>query len=495
VSKSATEGTLVPFSDIHAEGSVISAVLLDPEGLSKIVDFLLPEHFFSEAHRRIFEAARELFFAKDPIDSQTAASWLKARGRLGQVGGIPYIMSILDSTPAPANVRAHAVAIHDAWRRRSVMQTCEQVVIQSATNVADVQSWCEGLVASFGKISLANPIRPVETNGEALERVLRDALGTGVVAADGDEDLPPLTGFPIGLFGLDRILGGLRKSAKTTLVARTGIGKTAMAIQVSVALAKQGVGVLFFSKELKRAELMRRALLQESGVSVTRIKERRLTKSDREALLEANERLKNLPLLIDDTPRLTIEQLSAVSKATKETILHQYRVPLGMIVDDYVQRCEPSRHLLNKDKHEQIGHHSKNFKILCQELDVVGLELAQQKDATPGRKPEKPKGGEQICDSSQIGKEADDIVYLLPDDSAPSSGPDDPRAYIEAWIPKNRAGKKNVGVSLLFRGDTYRFTDPNTPNAMAVPSRQYVAPPLDRFADEHDDDGANPRGL
>lgn len=477
---------LLPYSDADAETAVLSAILLDPAAMPKVVDFLLPEHFHGEAHRRIFEAARELFFAKSPVDVSTVPSWLKARARLAQVGGIPYIGSILDSTPAPANVRAHAVAVHDAWRRRQVMLACQRAEIQAAKSVGDVQGWCEDLVATFGKISMANPIRPVESNEEALARILRDALGTEAASVVGGEDgeLPPLTGFPIGLHGLDRILGGLRKSAKTTLAACTGVGKTALAIQAAVSLAKQGVGVLFLSKELKRAELMRRALLQESNVSVDRIKQRRLTKADRQALMTANDVLKDLPLLIDDTPRLTIEQIAAIAKSTRDTMMHRFRVPLGMIVDDYVQRCEPSRHLMQRDKHEQVGHHTKNFKILCQELDVVGLELAQQKDPVPGRKVEKPKGGAAIADSSQIGKEADDIIYLL---ASGGTQPNDPRVEIEAWIAKNRAGPKNLGVMLMFRGDTYRFTDPNTPDAMASPSRQYVdttpEPPAGFFDD------------
>lgn len=490
------EDVLVPYSDIDAEASVISAVTLDPAAMPKVVDFLSHEHFFSEAHRRIFEACRALFFAKEPIDMVTIASWIRARGRIGQVGGIPYMMQIADATPAPANVRGHAVAVHDAWRRRQVMLSCQRIAIQAARSVGDVQAWCEASVRALGEISLENPVKPVETSEQALSRVLRDALL--------EEDAAPepgavsLTGFPMGLFGLDRILGGLRKSAKTTIVASTGVGKTAFAIQASVALAKQGVGVLFFSKELKRDEVMRRALLQESNVSSNRIRQRRLTSADRKDLIAAEERLKKLPMIVDESPRLTIEQLSSIARTTRDTMLHQYRVPLGMIVDDYVQRCDPSKRFLGQAKdrgrHEELGWHTKHFKTLCQELDVVGLELAQQKDPVPGRKPEKPRGGAGISDSSQIGKEADDIVYLL---AETNPDPKDPRVEVEAWVAKNRAGQKNVGVSLVFRGDTYRFTDPNTPNAMAAPSRQYVdtlpEPPAGRF----DDDGSSTltRGL
>ena len=50
----------VPPHDLDAEAAVLSAVMVDPLALDKVIEFLKPEHFYSEAHRRIFEACVEL---------------------------------------------------------------------------------------------------------------------------------------------------------------------------------------------------------------------------------------------------------------------------------------------------------------------------------------------------------------------------------------------------------------------------------------------------
>ncbi len=462
---------LEPSSDIDAEAAVLSAVMLDTAALPKIVDFLHHDHFLSEAHRRIFEAARELFFAKEPVDAQTIASWLRERDRLKQIGGMPYLVQILDASPAVSNVRAHATKIHDAWRRRQVMLAAKRVAAESSqgdARSADVQTWCESVVKRMGEISLMNPVRPIESNEQVLARILQQAFDVSVPT---DPNAVPMTGFPTGIYGLDRLLGGLRKAAKTTVAAGTGVGKTAFAIQCALAVAKAGGGVLMFSKEMKREELMKRALVQEAGVSSERIRTKTLRARDRQALLEANERLKNLPFIVDDTARITIEQLSAATRAAKETMLMRYRVPLVMVIDDNVNRAEPSRHFYDRGKHEQLGHHTKNFKILCQEEDIVGLELAQAKEGTaPGRKAEKPRGNSAIADSSQIGKEADDIIYLW---EVQRATPQDPRTELLAIVAKNRAGPKGE-VTLEYRGDMFRFRDPNAPGDWGNPSRQYV---------------------
>ena len=412
-------------ADMDAEIAVISAVILDCEALPKIIDFLRPEHFLSEAHRRIFEACTSLFSSKDPIDTTTVGSWLRARERLTQVGGMQYIGEILDGTPAPAHVRAHAIAVHDMWRRRQLMVACEQLAIRCAGTVAEVQRFCDEATKTVASIGAQSPVRPIESNEEALERIIK-------AATEPTDDTPAsttrMTGFPMGIHGLDRILGGARRSAKTTIVATTGVGKTALAIQVGTHVAGQAVGVLFFSTELKREELLLRALANRSGVSATRIRDRRLNDRQRKAMREAADWLKALPLRIDETARLTIEEVCAATKAAREEMMLVHRVPLGMVILDYVQRIEPSRHMLHREKHEQLGHISRTFKQLCQELDIAGIELAQGKDAVPGRKPEKPKASTGIADSSQIAKESDDVIFLL-DEGAVAAN--DPRRGIE----------------------------------------------------------------
>jgi replicative DNA helicase len=455
-----------PPSDHGAESAVLSAVIVDAAALPKVIDFLRPEHFASEANRRVFEACAELFRQKNPIDTQTVASWLHARKRLVQVGGIEYITELIGASPTYGNVRAHAVAVHDAWRRRQVIYSCQKIAATGYAGVGDVQAWCDGAIRTLGGIGAQNPVRPVETNEQTLTRLLAESCATPV---ESGGDVSAMTGYPTGIFGLDRIIGGLRKGAKTTIAATTGVGKTALAMQLAIELAHRGVGVLFFSMELKREELLRRALAHEAKVSGERMKSRSLSPADKAALSVAARRVQALPWRIDETPHPTIEEIAAAAKAMAEQMMVVEHVPLGMIVVDYIQRAAPSRHLLQRDTHEQIAHATRSLKILCQELDCIGLELAQAKDGTPGRKPEKPKATSGIADSSKIAKESDDVIFLWPEDDPH----DDPRQSVTAIVAKQRAGRKGE-VPLMFRRDIYRFMDPNAAQQFSNPSRQYV---------------------
>ncbi len=467
------ESTRIPPWSSEAEASVISAVLLDVTALPKVVDFLRPEHFYSEAHRRIYEACVDLHRTKEPIDLTTVHAWLRARGRLPQVGTAGYLAEVADASPAVHNIRAHAVAVHDCWRRRQAIASCQRIAADGYVAVDDVQAWLDSATKTLGTIAIQNPVRPTETCETALARILRETFEASTEPSTEHR----MTGFPTGIYGIDRLIGGLRRKAKTTIAATTGVGKTTMAMQLAIAVAKQRVGVLVFSMELERDELLRRALAAEASVPGWRLRDRQLTANHRAALREAQGRLSTIPWIIDATPSLTIEQVAAMAKVTAERFLYEHHVPLGMIVLDYVQRLEPSRHLLRRERHEQIGHATRSFKILCQELDIVGLELAQAKDGGGGRtrkgssKDAGPTASASIADSSQIAKESDDVIFLVPQGTATEK---DPRLEVNAIIAKQRAGAKGT-VSLMFRGDIYKFTDPNTPQQNGgCPSRQYV---------------------
>lgn len=122
-----------PPHDLEAEAAVLSSAMLDPSAMAKLAD-LKPEHFYSEAHRRIFEACCELTKAERPVDVLQVQTWLRDRGRLAQIGGSGYLTEVLDAAPFVTNVEAYARGLRDKARVRNVILTCQRI---AATGYAD----------------------------------------------------------------------------------------------------------------------------------------------------------------------------------------------------------------------------------------------------------------------------------------------------------------------------------------------------------------------
>lgn len=459
-----------PAHDLDAEAAVLSAVILDPSALPRVADFLEAEMFFSEAHRQIYAAALDLRAASSPIDETTIASRLREAGRLAQVGGVAYLVAVLQASPAVANVRAHAETVHERWRVRALQALARRATV-SGYSVADAQTYADSLASSAAALARRRPGVRVETNLDTLKRIAREMSGAGHVSG-------AQRGIPTGIAALDEKLLGLSPGQKVTLVAKPGRGKTALGLQIAMNVAKQGVGVMYFSSEMSRDELAERQLALLSGVDSRRIRQQRT-----KPVLDGGEwkRLEHglgsllgirYRLAIHDDSDVTPEDICARVRAKFDASLAEDGVPLGLVVVDYVQRLAPSPRFdakKNTQKHEIIGHATKLLKQLAQSLGICVLELAQQKNSTDGKgKETKPSLGD-VAQCFDVEREADAVLYIW----RPTA---DKRAT-KVIIAKQRGADEDE-VDLDFEREFSRFRDQPSTYA-ASPSRQYVAGAFD----------------
>jgi replicative DNA helicase len=128
-----------PF-DLEAEAAVVSSILLaatstgaEPGALAVARTIVRPEHMYSEAHRRIYEAAIDLAEAGENIDAVTMVSWLRDHERLAQVGGFAYVTQVLNAAPAVAHVASYARIVARLALRREMASRLERAAIELRT--------------------------------------------------------------------------------------------------------------------------------------------------------------------------------------------------------------------------------------------------------------------------------------------------------------------------------------------------------------------------
>src|SRR5580692_6207340 len=88
----------LPPQNLDAERSVLGSMLLSNDALDEVAAFLKPAHFYLDAHQRIYDTVCKM---RDrglgAIDSVTVGDELQNVGLLEQVGGIPYLLEILEA--------------------------------------------------------------------------------------------------------------------------------------------------------------------------------------------------------------------------------------------------------------------------------------------------------------------------------------------------------------------------------------------------------------
>ena len=126
--------------DLDAEGVILSAVLMGSPGdvLGRLDAVgLKPAHFWADANRRVYEAAKWLQSEAAAVDVVSVANRLRETGKLLSVGGSPYLALLLNCQPATAHPEAHALTVIELWRRRAFLEIANRLSVQMRAGECD----------------------------------------------------------------------------------------------------------------------------------------------------------------------------------------------------------------------------------------------------------------------------------------------------------------------------------------------------------------------
>jgi replicative DNA helicase len=463
----AVEGR-VPPHDLDAEAAVLSAVMVDPLAFDKVNEFLRPEHFYSEAHRRIYEACVDLSAEGKPVDVVQAATWLRDRDRLAQVGGMAYLTEVLNAAPAVANVVSYGRTIHEKWRVRSLILACQRVMAQGYSGYGEAQQFIDSAEQAVYDIARTRESSSVQTLRDVMQETFRRIT-------KATERGARIIGIPTGFDRYDRMTSGLHDGELTIVAARPGMGKTSLVLNMAVNVAsprqlesardpnerweEPGYGVVVFSLEMPREQIVNRMLCAEARVDVSRVRTGMLTPSDWSKLTQAAAHLANLNVWVDDSPALSILELrSKVRRLQSEfnrvdPATGEKKQSIGLVMVDYLQLMKGREYVQSRE--QEISEISRGLKQLAKELSLPVIALSQLNRAveTRGEKSKRPQLSD-LRESGAIEQDADNICFIYRDDYYNKETAD--RNVAELIIAKQRNGPTDM-VRVRFDAQYTRF--------------------------------------
>ncbi len=461
----------VPPNDLDAEAAVLSAVLLSSDAFDEVQEILRPEHCYSHANRLLLEAVFELQANGRPVDMVAVAGWLRDHGKLGQVGGTPYIAQLVDATPAVAHVEAHARTIREKWRLRRLIQACQRFAAEGYGECGEVQAFidqAEQAVFDIARIPEGTTVVPVKSAIVDAFRILTAASQRG----------GGISGVPTGFTELDRKTSGMHKGDLFIVAGRPGMGKTALVLNMAVNVARPrrvalgdqadpfgeapveapGLGVAYFSLEMPKEQLAARLLAAEARVDLSRIRSGQPRTEDWNKLTEAAARLGRMPLWIDDTPALTLLDLRAkvrrLTAELKRGTSEGGAEELGLVVIDYLQLMQGRRDAASRE--QEISELSRGLKQLAKEMGVPVMALSQLNRSVETRttKDKRPQLSD-LRESGAIEQDADTILFIYRDEYYFREESVD-RGIAEIIIAKQRNGPTGI-VKTKFSSECTRF--------------------------------------
>lgn len=433
-------GAHLPPQNLTAEQSVLGSMLLENMAIDEVADILRPEQFYSDVHQIIYTAILKLNEATVKIDAVTLAEELDKRNQLEDVGGVPYILSILEAVPHAAHVKYYAEIVRDKWIQRRLTDVCTDVLrdcYQGTDDTADVLTKAErGIFDILENQDVSQKL--------AMEDIMMATLDR-INVRMGKEG--SISGLPTGFRELDGQTNGFQPSELIILAARPSMGKTALVCNIAEWCAGAGeTSTLIFSLEQSKLELAERFLCIRAKLDGHRLRKGQLEPAERHALLEASSELSRLPLFIDDHPGRTVGQISAICRRLKRN------KKLGLVIIDYLQLIEPEDKRANRE--QQIAQITRRLKGIAKECELPLIALSQLNRGVELREDKRPRLAD-LRESGAIEQDADIVMFLHRPDAY---NPEDHPGLAEIIVAKHRSGPTGI-VNLQWRRESMRFTD------------------------------------
>ena len=429
---------------LEAEQAVLGSMLIDGRCINEVVGLVRPDDFYLQTNREIYETIYEMFSYSQPIDPVTVLDKMRERGVFDEQNSPKYLMQLMEITPTAANVKQYAQIVRDKSLLRSLSTAASDIVDTVYEGVGTAQDILEAAEKRIFALRRGNAVDSLEHVGTILLKVY-DRLAE---LAKSDSDI---SGLSTGLRDLDKFISGLNNSDLMLLAARPGMGKTSMALNIALNVAKKypKKTVAFFSLEMSKQQLVTRLISNESFVDNKKLVTGRLDPEDWSKIGLASTVLNQTDLRVDDNPSLTVAEMNAKCRRVEN---------LGRVIIDYLQLMTAAGGPVKyggENRQQVVSDISRSLKIMAKELNVPVVCLSQLSRANESRQDKRPMLSD-LRESGAIEQDADEVLFLYREDYYNKET--EKQNVAECIVAKNRHGETGT-VELQWLPQFTTFAD------------------------------------
>jgi replicative DNA helicase len=388
----------IPPNDLDAEAAVVATILLDPARMTEVTAILQPEHFWSNANKRIYEAFLGLVEQDKAIDIMTVRSWLEDHNRLQDVGGPKYLAEILDMVPVISNVDTYAKRVKNKWRLRNVISMCRQKAAEAyLVQEEEVDQFLEGVDGEVAKATRNDDSTKDDTLytlGASVKNAFQDVQNR-IKQQEKGQAVKPMTGFT----KLDEMIGGVDYGEFCVIAARPSMGKSSLAYQIAAhnagADCTPRIGVLIVSAETTNIKVALSMVSQDARFDLSLFHTLKIQSDAWPKLIKTANTLSKLPVYIDDksSPSLghvrnTIRRVQAalLKKNDKGEVIQR----LGLVIVDYIQLCDMETKSEKTIREQVVAYVTRGLHRSAKDFGVAMIGLAQLNRGVEGRSDKRP---------------------------------------------------------------------------------------------------------
>ena len=432
-------GARVPPQDLVAEQSVLGAMLMSKQAIDPASELLSGRDFYRPAHELIFETIIDLTNRGEPVDALTVSHELQRRGELARVGGAPYLHTLVNTVPNVASADYYASIVHEKAVLRRLIEVGNRISSLGWAETGELDSLVDTAQKEVMDVDSSRGVDDYRDVASLLGATIDEI--EAIQARDGD-----MAGLGSGFDDLDRITTGFRPGQMIVIAARPGVGKSTLGLDFCRAASiRQSTPSAIFSLEMTGAEISMRLLSAEAKVPIHHMRGGGMSEDDWNRIGRAMPRVQSAPILIDDSPNLTMPEIRAKARR-----MHKQH-GIGLVVIDYLQLMTSGKRVENRQV--EVSEFSRQIKLLAKELELPVVAISQLNRMSEQGGDKKPQLS-NLRESGSIEQDAD-IVLLV--HRPEIYGDDERKGEADLIVAKNRSGPTDSGIAVGFQGHYSRF--------------------------------------
>ena len=355
--------SVLPYN-LLAEKLVLGSILTIPEAILLVSEKLPIDAFYLNTHQIIYKALLILYAEGKTIDYINLITWIQDNGFLLKIGGANILLDLLNQINKLTNLEEYIALIYEKYLRRSLIKLGEEIIENGYLTEIPLETIFTKIEQSFFLLSENKSRQHLISVDQGLQQVLKE-IEEGL-------RLPRLPGLKTTFIEFDIITQGFQNSDLIIIAGRPSMGKTAFAFNLAKNVAQNhNTGVVFFSLEMTRQQLLYRLLASEVEITNTRLRASRIKKTEWLKINATINELSSLNLFIDDTPDLSVGEI----KLKIKTIDLESSKDVSLIVIDYLQLLEGVEK--NANRVQELSKITRDLKKLARDLNLPIIVLSQ----------------------------------------------------------------------------------------------------------------------
>ena len=428
-----------------AEKMVIHCLLISTESVELTIQTLPVEAFYFKNHQEIYKSIIFMYQNRLTINILTLITFLQDNGLLKKIGGIKVLIELINEVPNLVYFEEYLRLIKDKFLRRKLIKLgYEMINAGYITNLS-----LENILINF-ETKLFNLVTEIKTqklfsSTELLNNVFNELKEKSLS--------PNLVGLSSGFYDLDLLTQGFQKSDLIIIAGRPSMGKTALGLNIALNILKQSkLPILFFSLEMSKEQIMYRLLSAETNINQTRLKSGKLYQNDWVKLNKVIKIMSKIPLFIDDTSDLSIQNIQS---KIKTIIFEQGQIELVII--DYLQLMQNLK-TKTENRVQELSLITRALKNLARQFNIPIIALSQLSRNVENRIDKKPILSD-LRESGSIEQDADLVLMLYRNNEMQMKQKENENFYLtELIIAKHRNGPLG-NIKLKFDPKKTKFSN------------------------------------